>query len=129
MCANILKRSGNASKNPGVAKFGIALEWGSRGLEFESRHSDQKTGMSNSSFLFFILVLARELEASCITISGLRQLARSAKLPRVRISTLGPNKVDSSNTIGIETINSILFLKNMNYKGFSALCKIGLVSL
>lgn len=25
---------------PGVAKFGIALEWGSRGLEFESRHSD-----------------------------------------------------------------------------------------
>ena len=30
-------------KNPGVAKFGIALEWGSRGLEFESRHSDQKS--------------------------------------------------------------------------------------
>ena len=27
---------------PGVAKFGIALEWGSRGLEFESRHSDQE---------------------------------------------------------------------------------------
>ena len=25
---------------PGVAKFGIALEWGSRGLEFESQHSD-----------------------------------------------------------------------------------------
>ena len=30
-----------AEKNPGVAKFGIALEWGSRGPEFESRHSDQ----------------------------------------------------------------------------------------
>ena len=30
-----------ATKYPGVAKFGIALEWGSRGLEFESRHSDQ----------------------------------------------------------------------------------------
>ena len=42
MCARILKRSGNASKYPGVAKFGIALEWGSRGLEFESRHSDQE---------------------------------------------------------------------------------------
>ena len=28
------------TKYPGVAKFGIALEWGSRGLEFESRHSD-----------------------------------------------------------------------------------------
>ena len=26
---------------PGVAKFGIALEWGSRGPEFESQHSDQ----------------------------------------------------------------------------------------
>ena len=27
---------------PGVAKFGIALEWGSRGRWFESSHSDQK---------------------------------------------------------------------------------------
>ncbi len=27
---------------PGVAKFGIALEWGSRGLEFESQHSDHR---------------------------------------------------------------------------------------
>ena len=32
------------TKYPGVAKFGIALEWGSRGLEFESRHSDQIMG-------------------------------------------------------------------------------------
>ena len=30
------------SRFPGVAKFGIALEWGSRGPEFESQHSDQK---------------------------------------------------------------------------------------
>ena len=37
---NISKSFGD--KDPGVAKFGIALEWGSRGLEFESRHSDQK---------------------------------------------------------------------------------------
>ena len=27
---------------PGVAQFGSALEWGSRGREFDSRHSDQK---------------------------------------------------------------------------------------
>ena len=27
-------------RNPGVAKFGIALEWGSRGRWFESSHSD-----------------------------------------------------------------------------------------
>ena len=33
--------SQKCEQNPGVAKFGIALEWGSRGLEFESRHSDQ----------------------------------------------------------------------------------------
>ncbi len=29
---------------PGVAKFGIALEWGSRGRWFESSHSDQENG-------------------------------------------------------------------------------------
>ena len=39
--ANISKLSGTASKYPGVAKFGIALEWGSRGRWFESSHSDQ----------------------------------------------------------------------------------------
>ncbi len=37
----MFRQSRDAIKNPGVAKFGIALEWGSRGLEFESRHSDQ----------------------------------------------------------------------------------------
>ena len=43
-------------KDPGVAKFGIALEWGSRGLEFESRHSDQKpeTALVVSGFFFTI---------------------------------------------------------------------------
>ena len=43
------------TKYPGVAKFGIALEWGSRGLEFESRHSDHKTERVKAlSVLFFI---------------------------------------------------------------------------
>ena len=32
----------STTEYPGVAKFGIALEWGSRGLEFESRHSDHE---------------------------------------------------------------------------------------
>ena len=41
------------STYPGVAKFGIALEWGSRGLEFESRHSDQKPER-HLLFWFFI---------------------------------------------------------------------------
>ena len=31
----------DSASYPGVAKFGIALEWGSRGPEFESQHSDQ----------------------------------------------------------------------------------------
>ena len=57
MCANILRRSGNASINPGVAKFGIALEWGSRGLEFESRHSDQKQKQQMLFLLFYFLYL------------------------------------------------------------------------
>ena len=39
---DVLVYLGSRKMHPGVAKFGIALEWGSRGLEFESRHSDQK---------------------------------------------------------------------------------------
>ena len=37
----------NSEKDPGVAKFGIALEWGSRGPEFESQHSDQSNRSCN----------------------------------------------------------------------------------
>ena len=39
-------------RHPGVAKFGIALEWGSRGLEFESQHSDQKRIIRTASSLW-----------------------------------------------------------------------------
>ena len=52
-CANIFRQSRDAIKNPGVAKFGIALEWGSRGLEFESRHSDQKRAFSMKMPVFY----------------------------------------------------------------------------
>ena len=52
-CANIFSQSRDAIKNPGVAKFGIALEWGSRGLEFESRHSDQKRAFSMKMPVFY----------------------------------------------------------------------------
>ena len=41
---------------PGVAKFGIALEWGSRGLEFESRHSDQIRQVSKETCRIFLHV-------------------------------------------------------------------------
>ena len=40
------------SSYPGVAQFGSALEWGSRGREFDSRHSDQKT--SSTGLVFFV---------------------------------------------------------------------------
>ena len=56
---------------PGVAKFGIALEWGSRGLEFESRHSDQKRQTYFCTAVVFYLG-CRELEASCFLIRGHR---------------------------------------------------------
>ena len=49
-----------------MAKFGIALEWGSRGLEFESRHSDH---MSRSSFhcfcSYFLCGEIRTVKCSC----------------------------------------------------------------
>ena len=37
----ILFATDNRRQCPGVAQFGSALEWGSRGREFDSRHSDQ----------------------------------------------------------------------------------------
>ena len=40
-CVIILWLTENREQNPGLAKFGIALEWGSRGRWFESSNSDQ----------------------------------------------------------------------------------------
>ena len=53
-CGNISKSPRGGTKFPGVAKFGIALEWGSRGLEFESRHSDHENreSLTLSVFIF-----------------------------------------------------------------------------
>ena len=50
-----------------MAKFGIALGSGPRGLGFESRHSDQRSRIRFCGFWIF-LRLPREPEASCITI-------------------------------------------------------------
>ncbi len=52
---------------PGVAKFGIALEWGSRGLEFESRHSDQKP---EQHLLFWFLFSDGDIQANRMQKSG-----------------------------------------------------------
>ncbi len=45
----------NRKKDPGVAKFGIALEWGSRGPEFESQHSDQLSLKNRLNRRFFCI--------------------------------------------------------------------------
>ena len=49
-CAIILP-----ARDPGVAKFGIALEWGSRGRWFESSHSDQEKVLKSYDFRAFSL--------------------------------------------------------------------------
>ena len=45
------------------------------------------------------------------------------------VTSVPPNKVDSFDTIGIETIDLILFAKMLMAQGFSAFWQIGLVSL
>ena len=42
----IYSRSARYDINPGVAKFGIALDWGSRGRRFKSCHSDHRNPQS-----------------------------------------------------------------------------------
>ena len=56
-CDIISRQLRDASKtiNPGVAKFGIALEWGSRGRWFESSHSDQNHQFLRKLVVFLLL--------------------------------------------------------------------------
>ena len=50
-----------------MAKFGIALEWGSRGLEFESQHSDQNNGNRLAVAVIFLLLqnIERGADGGC----------------------------------------------------------------
>ena len=45
-----------------MAKFGIALEWGSRGHELESRHSDQEKFRFPRKAELFIAFLGQKVE-------------------------------------------------------------------
>ena len=83
------------AKYPGVAKFGIALEWGSRGRWFESSHSDQKRGNVTVSSLF--LLCTTEPAASCcaarrISIRRMEMPCEALHFPLVRIQSLGPKE-------------------------------------
>ena len=42
---------------PGVAKFGIALDWGSRGRRFKSCHSDQKDKFLMKLVFFYLFMV------------------------------------------------------------------------
>ena len=57
----IYRSCSESGKNPGVAKFGIALEWGSRGPEFESQHSDHGKSKSLVTFGLLIFSLDRKI--------------------------------------------------------------------
>lgn len=46
-------------------------------------------------------------------------------MPQVQILSLRPNKVDNFDTIGIETIDLILFVKRLIYKEFLPFGKVG----
>ena len=50
--------------HPGVAQFGSALEWGSRGRRFDSSHSDQVNrkipGIVRFQGFFYVSVLGRK---------------------------------------------------------------------
>ena len=56
----MIKLSARTAIYPGVAKFGIALEWGSRGLEFESQHSDQNLYLERDTGFLFVQTEANE---------------------------------------------------------------------
>ena len=55
-CGNILTALEERALYPGVAKFGIALDWGSRGRRFKSCHSDHRKSLKSKGFGGFSLL-------------------------------------------------------------------------
>ena len=51
----IASGSENKTEYPGVAQLGSALDWGSRGRGFKSRHSDQKKPTCFNKSVFSII--------------------------------------------------------------------------
>ena len=52
MVIYFLRNGSHKTKYPGVAKFGIALEWGSRGRWFESSHSDHRSVLRDTPIFY-----------------------------------------------------------------------------
>ena len=94
-------------QNPGVAKFGIALEWGSRGRWFESSHSDQIMGSSFGNFPLFLFCADSNPSKCDIPVAYCCHQFKNWWLPlfsplrgenEIRIQSLGPYKHDGFDT-------------------------------
>ena len=80
-----------------MAKFGIALGSGPRGLGFESRHSDQNSGIRKCGFRNFLRVGIRKIKCGADErrrrrLDGGEPLFCPNGTKCRRISTLGPKK-------------------------------------
>ena len=102
-CARILRQSRDCSF-PGVAKFGIALEWGSRGPEFESRHSDHENRKSICSFGFRFFMGDSN---NAMQLSGGQLLADGLTTASILI----PEGNQNAENLGTQTKNSGFYLK------------------
>ena len=61
LCDMIGEQSGtrcfSVKNRRGVAQFGSALEWGSRGRKFDSCHSDHKVSVRKNAHFFYCKIL------------------------------------------------------------------------
>ena len=78
--------SGSENKNeyPGVAQLGSALDWGSRGRGFKSRHSDQKSTRAIGLGCFFIFGWRDSTFGLLTPGSGMEHEHRRGRRKRVR---------------------------------------------
>ena len=82
---------------PGVAQFGSALEWGSRGRGFNSRRSDQIKLISSFELINFIFFAQKYkgVEAEGLNDSPADCQIRGISFPQKRqLPPLGPNKIN-----------------------------------
>ena len=90
---------------PGVAKFGIALEWGSRGRWFESSHSDQQIRLQIERFEVFFVVLKTllllffcELYREKTKIAGSEQFSEQLKASKILLILFDVSSAAASGT-------------------------------
>ncbi len=83
-----------------MAKFGIALEWGSRGRWFESSHSDQNRGFPFGEASVFALHCSD---------SDRRQCARSARKSEAQQPAAAGRRFESGHSDQRPVLKSVLF--------------------